>query len=193
MESIILNLMVLPAAIFFIRIVDVSLATVRLIFISRGIRFFSAILGFFEVLVWLVAVSQIIQNLNSPVHYIAYAAGFGMGNFVGVSIEKRLSYGHRIITVITQKDSSQLIESFRRLKYGVTAIGGEGAKGPVKLIFSVVRKGQVETAIKAIKKFNPKAFYTIEDIKTVSEEAEMAQMKKAGLPAFARTILLKRK
>jgi len=185
--------MVLPAAIFFIRIVDVSLATVRLIFISRGIRFFSAILGFFEVLVWLVAVSQIIQNLNSPVHYIAYAAGFGMGNFVGVSIEKRLSYGHRIITVITQKDSSQLIESFRRLKYGVTAIGGEGAKGPVKLIFSVVRKGQVETAIKAIKKFNPKAFYTIEDIKTVSEEAEMAQMKKAGLPAFARTILLKRK
>ena len=111
MESTFINLILLPLAIFFIRIIDVSLGTIRLIFISRGIRAVSAVLGFIEVLVWLLAVSQIMQNLNSPIHYIAYAAGFGMGNFVGVSIEKKLSYGNRIITVITKKDATPLLKN----------------------------------------------------------------------------------
>jgi len=193
MESISINLILLPLAIFFIRIIDVSLGTIRIIFINRGVKVVSALLGFVEILVWLFAVTQIIQNLNSPIHYIAYAAGFGMGNFVGVSIEKKLSYGHRIITIITQIDSTKLIESFKRLKYGVTVIRGEGKNGPVKIIFSIVKKNQVARAIEAIKQFNPNAFYTMEDIKMVREDVYEGENKKTKLSAIGRAFFQKRK
>ena len=188
-----LNLIFLPLAIFFVRIVDVSLGTIRVIFISRGIRIFSAILGFFEVLIWLFAVGQIMRNLDSPMHYIAYAAGFGMGNFVGISIEKKLSYGHRIITLVTQKDATALVQSLRGLGFNLTILGGEGKMGPVKIIFSVVKKGQVGMVLKAIQKFNPNAFYTIEDIKAINEDAPAAKNGGSWLPAAFRAVFQKMK
>ena len=179
--------------IFFIRIVDVGLATIRLIFISRGIRVVSAILGFIEVLVWLVAVSQIMQNLHSPIYYIAYAAGFGMGNFVGVSIERKLSYGNRIVTVITRRDSTSLLQALKHLGHGITVVGGEGESGPVKIIFSVVKKKQVFKVIETVKKFNPNAFYTVEDIRTVNEDSYSGETKKTRFPQSLRKFLIKRK
>jgi uncharacterized protein YebE (UPF0316 family) len=161
---------VVPLLIFLVRVVDVSMGTIRIIFVSRGIRYFAAILGFFEVLIWLFAISQIMRNLNSPMHYIAYAAGFSMGNFVGITIERRLSLGNRVVRIITRKDSSLLISALKKIGYGITIIDGEGATGPVKLIFSVVRRDHVPELIQTIKNFNPNAFYTIEDVMSVWEE-----------------------
>ncbi|MCK5450803.1 MAG: DUF2179 domain-containing protein [Candidatus Omnitrophica bacterium] len=160
---------VVPLLIFFIRIADVSMGTMRIIFISRGIRYLAAILGFFEILIWLFAISQIMQNLNSPLHYIAYAAGFGMGNFVGITIERKLSMGNRVVRIVTGKDAAELVEVLKAKKYGVTSIDGEGVIGPVKLIFSVVKRNHVADLIGVIKEFNPNAFFTVEDIRFVNE------------------------
>lgn len=159
-----------PFLIFLIRIADVTIGTLRIIFISRGIRYLAAILGFFEVLIWLIAIGQIMKNLNSPIHYLAYAGGFSIGNFVGITIERRLSMGNRIVQIVTQKDATELVAALNKKGYGVTSIDGKGARGPVKLIFSVVRREHVPGLIKTIKKFNPNAFFTIEDVRFVNEE-----------------------
>lgn len=155
--------------IFLARVLDVGMGTIRIIFISRGLRTFAALLGFFEILIWLVAISQIVKNLNSPVHYVAYAAGFATGNYVGISIENRLSVGNLMVRVITHKDAGELVSFLNGKNYRVTSVNAEGATGPVKVLFTVIRRRDVQDVLGIIKKFNPNAFYTVEDVRFVTD------------------------
>jgi len=160
---------ILPLLIFLARICDVSLQTMRIVFISRRMKFIAPLVGFFEVLIWLAAIQQIMQNLNNVVCYIAYAGGFAMGSFIGIHIEKRLALGISLVRVITKKESNALVEHLRSKNYGVTSIDAEGGKGKVNIIYMIVRRREVERVIEIIRTFNPKAFFTIEDISQVSE------------------------
>lgn len=92
-----------------------------------------------------------------------------MGNYVGITIERKLSLGNRVVRIVTGRDASRLVKVLREKGYGVTSISGEGAEGPIKLIFSVVRRNHVADLVAIIKKFNPNAFFTVEDIKFVRE------------------------
>ena len=160
---------IIPLLIFLARIADVSIGTIRIISISRGIRVLAAILGFFEVLIWLLAITQIMHNLTNVVNYIAYAAGFGMGNFVGISIEKKLAMGSFTIRVITKENATDLINFLSSKRYSVTSVDAQGSKGAVKIIYVIVKRREIEKVRRMIEKFNPKAFYTIEDIRFVAE------------------------
>lgn len=91
---------IIPCFIFIARILDVTLGTVRIIFVSKHMKSLAPLLGFFEVLIWLLAIGQIMQNLTNPINYLAYAAGFAMGNFVGIQIESRLAMGVVLIRVL---------------------------------------------------------------------------------------------
>jgi len=155
---------VLPFLIFVARIADVSIGTIRLIFISRGLKYLAPIVGFFEILIWLLAIGQIMKNLSNPVCYIAYAAGFAMGNFVGIWIAEKLSLGLVLIRVVTRKDASELVEYLKSAEYGVTSVDGHGTAGQVKVVFTIVPRREVQKVAELIKKFNPKAFYSIEDV-----------------------------
>ena len=95
--------LLLPLLIFCARIIDVSIGTLRIIFVSKGKRNIAPLLGFFEVLVWILAISEIMQNLNNWVCYVAYAAGFAAGNYVGMIIEEKLAIGILIIRIIIIK------------------------------------------------------------------------------------------
>lgn len=161
--------LVIPLLIFIARILDVSIGTIRIISISRGIRVLAAFLGFFEVLIWLVAITQIMKNLNNVVNYIAYAAGFGMGNFVGISIENRLALGSLIIRVITRKDASDLVNFLSSQRYGVTVVDAHSATGPVKVVYVIIRRKEAQRIVNIIKSFNPQAFYVVEDVRFVAE------------------------
>jgi len=160
---------ILPLLIFTARIFDVSLGTIRIVFISKGFKYLAPILGFFEVFIWLLAIGQIMQNLNNVFCYIAYAGGFAMGNFVGMHIEKRMAIGSLIIRIITNKDSSELISFLKSKNYGITSIEGHGIRGKVHLLYMIVRRTNLEDVIGIIEKFNPKAFYSIEDVRSVRE------------------------
>ncbi len=160
---------ILPLLIFTARIFDVSLGTIRIVFISKGFKYLAPILGFFEVLIWLLAIGQIMQNLNNVFCYIAYAGGFAMGNFVGMHIEKRMAIGSLIVRIITNKDSSELISFLKSKNYGITSIEGQGVRGKVHLLYMIVRRTNLEDVLGIIKKFNPKAFYSIEDVRSVYE------------------------
>jgi len=155
---------VLPALIFIARIADVSIGTVRVIFVSRGFKYLAPIVGFFEVLIWLLAIGQIMKNLSNPICYIAYAGGFAMGNYVGMLIAEKLSLGVVLIRLITKMDALPLVEHLNSKNYGVTSIDGHGTSGEVKVVFTIVPRREVPSVVESIKKFNPQAFYSIEEV-----------------------------
>lgn len=159
----------LPFLIFLARIADVSIGTVRLIFVSRGFKYLAPVVGFFEVLIWLLAIGQIMKNLSNPVCYIAYAGGFAMGNYVGMYIAEKLSLGVVLIRVITKKDAGPLVECLRSENYGVTSIDGHGTRGEVRVVFTIVPHREVHSVVDLIKKFNPQAFYSIEEVRHVEK------------------------
>ncbi len=165
---------VLPLLIFCSRIVDVSIGTMRVIFITKGYRWLAPLFGFFEVLIWLVAMSQIMKNLSNVFCYIAYAGGFATGNFVGMFIERKMALGVVLVRVITRTDASALVAHLKSRNYGVTAVNAEGLFGKVKILFTIVKRTELATIIETIKRFNPQAFYSIEDIRQVSEPVRVS-------------------
>ena len=155
---------IIPTLIFLARIADVSIGTIRLIFVSRGFKYLAPIVGFFEVLIWLLAIGQIMSNLSNPVCYIAYAGGFAMGNFVGMCIAEKLSLGIVLVRVITSQRANNLIHNLRTEGYGVTSIDARGSEGQVQVVFTIVPRREVKNIVDLIKQFNPRAFYTIEEV-----------------------------
>jgi len=176
---------ILPILIFTARLVDVSLGTIRIIFISRGLKYIAPIIAFFEINIWLIAISQIILNLNNPLYSISYASGFALGNFIGILIEEKLSLGTVMIRIIIKHDSDKIIECLRCKKYGVTAIDAKGNNGDVKIIFAVIRRSDLKNILDDIKHIHPQAFYTVEDVRTV-EKAIFPMNKPRGFLRFYR-------
>lgn len=159
------NWIILPILIFISRLGDVTMATLRHIFISKGFRKIVPILGFFEVLIWLVAMRQVFNHLDNVACFIAWAAGFSAGTYLGMYIEERLAIGTQIIRIIGNENVNELIDAFRSIHQGVTVVDGQGAMGPVKLIFTIVKRSNKTEVINLIHRISPNAFYSIEDVK----------------------------
>jgi uncharacterized protein YebE (UPF0316 family) len=126
------------------------------------------VLGFFEVLIWILVISKIMMHASSFLCYVAYAAGFASGNYIGIIIEEKVALGHVILRFITTKPAEELILQLNEKGFGATSIDAEGATGHVNIIFCIVKRDSLNTVVSYIKNFNPSAFYTIEDVKSVS-------------------------
>lgn len=168
MENLI-TFVVIPLLIFLSRIADVTIGTLRIMFVSKGIKYIAPLLGFFEVIIWLIAMKAIMDNVNNVITYIAYAGGFAVGNYIGMLLEQKLSIGLVAVRVITNKDCTELLTYIRKRNYGVTIADAEGSDGKVKILYSIVKRRNLNDALDIITKFNPKAFYTVEDIQHVNE------------------------
>jgi uncharacterized protein YebE (UPF0316 family) len=160
---------ILPIMIFCARICDVTMGTIRGIFISKGIRYLAPIIGFFEVIIWLLAIGQVMNNLTNIVSYIAYGAGFATGTFIGMYIEEKISLGLTSVRIITKEDPMELMQYLRSHNYGVTSVDGEGGTGRVKMIFTIIRRQDLGHVVSIIKEFHPNAFYSVEEVKSVAE------------------------
>jgi uncharacterized protein YebE (UPF0316 family) len=163
---------VLPVLIFLSRVADMSMDTIRIILMSKGSRILPPVLGFFQVLLWLLVIRQIFLNLSSVLCYVAYAGGFATGTYVGMILEERLAIGTQVIRLITRRDASELIRYLRARGYGVTSMDARGSSGEVNVIFTIIQRSELNRVLKIIKNFNPNAFYTIEDIRMVSKNKE---------------------
>jgi uncharacterized protein YebE (UPF0316 family) len=161
--------LILPFLIFAARICDVSIGTMRIIFVSKGKRNIAPFLGFFEVLIWIIAISKIMQNLDNYSNYFAYAAGFATGNYVGMIIEEKLAVGIQMIRVFVNNNMTDLVHNLNISGYGATVVEARGARENVHLIYIIVQRNDLANVIEVINKFNPKSFYTIEDVRSVSE------------------------
>jgi uncharacterized protein YebE (UPF0316 family) len=162
------DVLVLPLLIFFMRICDVTLDTMRIIFMTKGYRTVAPIIGFFEVLIWIVAITRIMQNLNNWVSYIAYAAGFATGNYVGMLLDEKLAIGHELIRVITKLDAGDLANALRSAGFGVTSVKAVGMQGDVGILYVIVNRKNQKTAIGIVEEHTPNAFFTIENIHFVN-------------------------
>jgi uncharacterized protein YebE (UPF0316 family) len=160
---------IMPFLIFLARICDVSIGTLRIIFVSKGKRNIAPVLGFFEVLIWIIAISKIVQNLDNYVNYIAYAAGFATGNFIGMIIEEKLAMGILMIRVFAHERGPELVSTLNSSGYGATVVEAHGARSNVHLIYTIVHRNELNNVLGVINTFNPKSFYTIEDVKSVNE------------------------
>ncbi len=169
MDFEIFGLVLIPILIFLARILDVTMGTIRIIFISKGFKYLAPVISFFEVLVWLLAITQIMQNLTNFVNYIAYAAGFATGTFLGIHLEKKLAMGYLSVSVLTKKDPTGLIEKLETSGHKTTSIEARGKKSNVQMVFTIVKRKKLRNVLNAIKVFDPSAFYSIEDVKYMHE------------------------
>ena len=158
----------LPLLIFVLRICDVSLDTMRIIFMTKGYRNVAPIIGFFEILIWIVAITRIMQNLNNWVSYVAYSAVFATGNYVGMLLDEKLAIGHELIRVITKIESRDLADVLRQAGFGVTSVNATGMQGEVGIHYIIVNRKNLKKAIGIIEQQAPSAFYTIENIHFVN-------------------------
>ncbi len=161
--------LVLPLLILLSRILDQTIGTLRLIFVSKGFRHLAPALGFFEVIIWLLAVTQVLQHLTNPIAYVAYGAGFAVGNYLGILLEERLSLGNAVLRIIPRENVAVLVERLRAQGFGVTTVDAMGVAGPVQLVFTILRRKAVPLAVRIVHEQNPRAFYTIEEVKAVKE------------------------
>lgn len=162
----IMTYLIIPVLIMIARIFDVSLGTIRIIMISRSNRIVASILGFFEVIIWLIAVTQVLQNLHNVVSYIAYGAGFAIGNYLGISFENKLAIGMQTIQIITKDNFKTLSMLLREEGFGVTNLAANGQKGQLDFIHVVTSRKRTRDVLKIVREFDPMAFISITDLRS---------------------------
>lgn len=164
-------------AIFAMRILDVSIGTVRIVMIMRSRLKLAAGLGFFESLVWVSAASLVFANLDSPVRMVAFAGGYATGTLVGGLVERWLAMGSAMVRIVAPVESPSVAQALRSQGFGVTVINAEGRDGEVRITFSIVRRRQVRDALSIVKSLNSEAIVTVEDVKV----AEVARRQSGAV------------
>ncbi len=161
----------IPFLIFAARLIDVSMSTVRIVLIVNEKRLAASVLSFVEMFVWLIAVTQTLKNLSNVMCYIGFAGGFAVGTYIGMLIEKKLSMGIVLIRITTtEKDGHHVISFLKKHNFRITSVNAEGNIGKTNLIYTVVKRKEMNSVIDVVKKFNPNAFYTVENIRYVNDQ-----------------------
>jgi len=172
--------LILPLFIFFARITDVSIGTLRTICIVRGYRFLAPVLGFFEVAIWITAVSGVFSHLDRWYNIVAYAGGFATGNAVGMYIEQRLAIGMQAIRVISPGHSAAVAAGLRLAGYGVTEIKGRGLNGEVSICFVVAPRKETPLILRVAESIDPEVFSTVEDVASAVGRVYRDEVRKRG-------------
>lgn len=157
----------MAALIFGLRVLDMTLDTLRVLFVMRGRRKIAWGLGFFQSAIFVTAISTVLSNLDNPLNIIGYAAGFATGNVIGMLIEERLAVGHISIHVISPRLGTAIAEHLRQNGFAVTEIAARGKDGTVTMLNVLVLRKNVEQARQHVNEIDPDAFITIEDVRPV--------------------------
>ncbi len=169
------SFLILPFMIFVARICDVSINTIRIIYMLGGRRFTATLLGFFEAFIWLLVIREIFKHLDNWLCYVAYPAGFAAGIFVGMIIEERIAYGKVIVRIITRKDVTELLHYLNKQQFRFTRVNAEGPDGDETLVFTVLDRDRLDDLINQLKALIPTAFYTIEKVKAAAESGALPE------------------
>jgi len=161
-----------------LRLVDVSLGTVRIILLSRRYRLLPAVIGFVEVFTWLVAATMVFSNLKSPPRMLAYAGGFALGTYLGALLESKLAVGTTMMRVVSPIGSPKIEVPLREAGFGVTVVNADGRDGEVVLAFTIIPRRRIREALRLVHDLDPAAFVTLQDVQTVTPPE-----RRAALPA----------
>ena len=159
----------MPLVIFAAELCVVTLMTVRLIAVARGLKWSAAAIGFFEICIWLFTIGQIMGRLSDPLCWLAYAGGFTLGNFLGVTIDEKLALGTVLVRLITPRPPLELIAALKEARYGVTCQDAHGANGPVRVLLTVVKRKELPQVLDLIRLHEPTGFYSVEELQTTAQ------------------------
>lgn len=156
------GLLLAALGIFSLRILDVSIGTLRIAYLVRGRRAVAGTLSFFESLVWLTAAAQVITSLDAPVKFVAYAAGYATGTVLGVSIERWIAAGETLLRIVTPVGSPSAEAPLREAGFYVTSLNAQGRDGDVRVHFTVLPRRKVPEALRILRQASPNAYVTLE-------------------------------
>ena len=162
-----LNPWVYAFVIFLLRVCDMSMDTIRVLFVVRGKKLFVFLLGFVQATVFVVAITSVLSKMGSILNVLGYALGFATGNVVGMLIENRLAIGHTMVTIISSTLGSNIAERLRASGYAVTEISGRGKDGTVFELHASINRKDVDSVETIVLETDPQAFVTAEDIRPV--------------------------
>ena len=159
-----MNILIAALSIFLLRLLDQTLGTLRILYVNKGKPLFGAILGFIESAIWIVAISQVIQDLNDPFLIFGYALGFAAGTIMGSYIENTIAIGDIVVRIFVPKDSDgeKVAEELRTNGLGVTIINGEGMQGEVTIAWCVTPRKRLKEVMKIVSVITPDAYVTTE-------------------------------
>jgi uncharacterized protein YebE (UPF0316 family) len=147
------------------RVADVALGTLRTVFIVNDQRLIAWVIGFIEVLIWVVVVSKVVDDLSEkPVYAVCYALGFALGTYLGMTVERRLAVGEQVVRIFTH-NGRKLARIFRTAGFGVTLFDGEGMDGPIQLLFIEIPRRKVPRLKVWLEDLDPDCYYIIDDIR----------------------------
>lgn len=153
--------------IFSLRVVDMSLDTLRLLFVVRGRKGIAWVLGFFQSVVYIIAITSVLSHLDNPLNVLGYAAGFATGNVVGMLIEERLAVGHIHLSIISPSRGVSLAQKLREDGFAVTEIAARGKDGMVHLLSLSVLRKDVARVEGVVHEIDSESFVTSEDVRPV--------------------------
>jgi uncharacterized protein YebE (UPF0316 family) len=156
---------VMPLVIFALRVSDMTLDTLRVLFVIRGRKMPAWIFGFLQSAIWVVAITSVLANLNNPWNIVGYAAGFATGSVVGMAIEERLAIGYGHMRIISAHLGEAIAQAIRQAGYAATELSGRGKDGTVSVITCSVRRRDIDRVRKEALRIDPQAFVTVEEVR----------------------------
>lgn len=150
--------------------------------VTKGYKSFAAMIGFIEILIWLAAMGSVMNNLDKAENILGYAGGFAMGNYIGMMIEEKLAIGYISIRLITKRNAKVLVEQLRANGFGFIHTKATGNSGKISVIYCTIKRNNFEKWLEIVKTFNPGAFYTISDLKSVKADVFSIERPHLNVP-----------
>ncbi len=144
------------------RIVDVTLSTIRTLMVVQGRKYYAGILGFVEVTIWVLAIRHIMLHIDNLWNILGYSTGFGLGNIIGITLEQKFGLGYLQIYIISLHNADEIADELRRNKFGVTLLPAEGSSGGQSILVSIIARRRQQEFLDIVEKIDPKAFITIQ-------------------------------
>ncbi len=160
--------LLLPLIIFLAETCVVTISTVRIISVARGRKVLASLIGTVEVTIWLFAIGKVMQNLNDWTCFVAFAAGFTIGNFLGVILEGKLAIGTLVVRIITHRNGREIVTMLKAAAYGVTSLDAQGATGAVQVILTVIPRKELANVVALLKACDPQVFYSVDDLQSAA-------------------------
>jgi uncharacterized protein YebE (UPF0316 family) len=153
--------------IFVARLVNVTLSTLRTLLGMRGQKYLATGLSFFEALIFILVISQVLQDVNNVWNVLAYSSGFAAGTLVGLWIEGKIALGYATVRVVSRNGGETVASALRRAGHGVTEEAGEGQAGQVQVLTTVVKRRKIPTIMALVDRADETAFVTVEETSRV--------------------------
>lgn len=178
------HMILMGILIAFSRICDVTLMSIRTILLTKGMSKIAACLGFFEVLIYIKVLGNVVSSLDNKYYLICYCLGFASGVFIGSRIESALAFGDAQMRIITSKDNEFIVDDLRAMGFGVTTFSGQGRDDERLMLFTNLKRKNIKKVYEYLKQKDVNAVVSTNDVSSVQNGYESLNSKRVKFYDF---------